>query len=112
MPTADEIYKEAEKLKDAGDYKACVAKLEEAIAADSNHVLSRLAMAVVLAKLNRHEEAIQHGEHACAADPTDWFNFTALSQTYVKALVATNNLAYKDKAEEAMARGQMLQQGG
>ena len=112
MPTADEIYKEAEKLKDAGDYETCVAKLEEAIAADQNHVLSRLAMAVVLAKLNRHEEAIQHGEHACAVDPNDWFNFTALSQTYVKALVATNNLVYKDKAEEAMARGQMLQQGG
>lgn len=109
MTDIDATYKEAEKLKDDGKLQESVDKLNEILAADSNHILSHLTLAVVLGRLNEHEKAIEHGEKACQLEPTDPFNFTAMSVTYVRALAATNNEKYKIKAEDAMAQAHVLE---
>jgi hypothetical protein len=64
---------------------------------------------VVLQKLGRHEEAIQHAQRVCELDPEDPFSFTALSVTYQRAFAGTNNMQYIRLAEDAMERSRILQ---
>ena len=109
MSTAKELYNEAEKLKDDGKYDEAVAKLKEVLEQDESHVLSHLALAVVLGKLGEHEQAVKHGQRACELDPKDPFNFTAMSVTYQRAFAGTQNHSYIQLAEDAMARAHMLQ---
>lgn len=47
MATADELYAEAEQLKEEGKLEECIAKLTEVIESDKTHVLSHLTLAVV-----------------------------------------------------------------
>ena len=58
MPTREELYDEADKLKDGGKLEEAVAKLNEALAVDPSYALAHSAMAVVLTRLVRHEEAV------------------------------------------------------
>lgn len=109
MSNVDQLYAEAEKLKDAGDYATSVAKLNELLQVDPQHVLAHMTLAVVLGKLGRHEEAVQHGQRVCELDPNDPFHFTAMSVTFQRAFAGTQNHAYIHLAEEAMARAHMLQ---
>ena len=44
MPTPDELYDEAVKLKEAGQLPEAVAKLEEGLTIDPNHVLTHSAV--------------------------------------------------------------------
>ncbi len=103
------LYDEADKLKDAGKLEEAVAKLTEALAADSNYALAHSALAVVLQKLGRHEEAIQHAQKVCELEPDDPFSFTALSVTFQRAFAGTNNMQFIRMAEDAMERSRMLQ---
>lgn len=103
------VYDEAEKLKDNGQFEEAVDKLQECLSIDPSHVLSHLALAVVLGKLNQHEKACEHGEKACELEPADAFNFTALSVTYQRAWAGTQQQAFITKAEDAMARAHALQ---
>jgi len=113
MPTAAEIYNEAEKLKDEGKEEEAIAKLNEALEQDESHVLSHLALAVLYGRVGKHEDAIKHGQRACELDPSDPFNFTAMSVTFQRASQAVDNAQdnqrYIHLAEEAMARAHMLQ---
>ena len=59
------LYDEADKLKDDGKLDEAVAKLDEALAADPNYALAHSALAVVLQKLGRHEDAIEHAQKVC-----------------------------------------------
>ena len=110
MPTASELYNEGDKLKDAGNLEEAIAKFEAALAEDPGHALSHLALAVVLGRVGRHEEAVEHGQKACEIEPNEAFNFTAMSVTYQRAFAGTQNHHYIQLAEEAMARAHMLQQ--
>jgi tetratricopeptide (TPR) repeat protein len=110
MPTAAQLYNEAEKLKDAGKLEESIAKFEEALTVDQGHVLSHLALAVMLGRVGKHEQAVKHGQQACELEPGDPFNFTALSVTYQRAFAGTQNHQYIHMAEDAMARAHMLQQ--
>ncbi len=110
MADVTALYHEAEKLKDEGKYAEAAAQLEQALQQDEGHVLSHLALAVVYGKLGRHEEAVQHAQRACELEPEDPFNFTALSVTYQRAFVGTQNPQYIQLAEDAMARAHLLQQ--
>jgi tetratricopeptide (TPR) repeat protein len=110
MPTAIQLFNEGEKLKDAGKLEEATGKFEAALAEDPGHVLSHLALAVVLGKLGKHEQAVRHGQQACELEPTDAFNFTALSVTFQRAFAGTQNHSYIQLAEEAMAKAHMLQQ--
>ena len=112
MADLNELYKEADQLKDEGQLQEAIAKLNELLAQDDSHVLSHLALAVLYGRVDRHDDAIRHGEKACELDPTDAFNFTAMSVTYQRAWAGTQDQVYIQKAEEAKARADMVQYGG
>ena len=78
---------------------------------DESFVLAHLALARVYTKTGQHEEAIKHGVRACELEPTDAFNFTALSVTYQRAWAGTQNQEFITKAEDAMARAQQINAG-
>ena len=111
MPDAAELYDEADALKEAGKLEEAVAKLGEALAADANYALAHSALAVVLQRLGKHEEAVGHAEKVCELEPHDPFSFTALSVTYQRAYAGTNNMEFIQKAEEAMEKSRLLEMG-
>jgi tetratricopeptide (TPR) repeat protein len=105
------LYDQADKLKDGGKIEESAAKLTEALAADPSYALAHSALAVVLQKLGKHTEAIDHARRACELEPNDPFSFTALSVTYQRAFAGTNNQQYIRMAEDAMEQSRMLQSG-
>jgi len=109
MSDVNTLYNESEKLKDEGKLDEAIAKLTEAIALDESHVLSHLAMAVLYGRVGKHDLAVQHGEKACELEPTEAFNFTAMSVTYQRAWAGTQNQEFITRAEDAMAKAQVLQ---
>ena len=113
MPELHDVYAEAEKLKDDGKYDQAVELLEQILSTDETFVLAHLALAVVLGKLGRHEEAIAHGQRACELEPNDPFHFTALSVTFQRASQGVDNAADNQRyimlAEQAMATAHQLQ---
>jgi Flp pilus assembly protein TadD len=102
MPESHLLYDEADKLKDAGKLEEAAAKLNELLAADPEYALAHSALAVILTRLKRHEEAIGHGVRVCELAPNDPFSFTALSVTYQRA-------GRIPEAEDAMAQARMIQ---
>lgn len=102
-------YNEVEKLIDDEKFDEAIAGLTSIVEADDSFVLGHLALARVLTKTGQHDEAIKHGEKACELEPQDPFNFTALSVTYQRAWAGTQEQQYITKAEDAMAKAQMLQ---
>ena len=109
MADLNEMYNESEKLKDEGKLPEAIAKLQEILEIDAGHVLSHLALAVIYGRVNDHESAVKHGQKACELDPTDAFNFTAMSVTYQRAWQGTQNQQYIQDAEDAMAKAHALQ---
>ena len=103
------LYDEAEKLKDAGNLEEAIGKLQEIIEQDDSFILAHLTLAVLYGRVNKHEEAVQHGEKACELEPDEAFNFTAMSVTYQRAFAGTQNQQYIQMAEDAMARAHMIQ---
>jgi tetratricopeptide (TPR) repeat protein len=103
------LYDQADKLKDEGKIEESATKLKEALAADPSYALAHSALAVVLQKLGKHDEAIDHARRACELEPNDPFSFTALSVTYQRAFAGTNNQQYIRMAEDAMEQSRMLQ---
>jgi Flp pilus assembly protein TadD len=110
MPERIKLYDEADKLKAEGKLDEAVVKLEEALAIDDSYALAHSALAVVLQRLGRHEEAIQHARRVTELEPNDPFSFTALSVTYQRAFAGTNEMGYIRLAEEAMERSRQLSQ--
>ncbi len=102
MPTREELYDEADKLKDAGNLDEAVARLNEAVAMDPMYALAHSALAVVLTRLKRHDEAIVHAQKVCELEPNEAFSFTALS-------VACQRAGRILDAENAMAHARLLQ---
>lgn len=109
MNQIHERYNEVEKLIDDEKFPEAIEGLNSIVKDDENYVLGHLALARVYTKTAQHEEAIRHGEKACELEPTDAFNFTALSVTYQRAWAGTEDQVYITKAEDAMAKAQMLQ---
>ena len=109
MASVHELYAEGERLKDDGQFEQAVEKFLEALQVDETFALAHLALAVMYGKLGDHERAVKHGERACELEPDDAFSFTAMSVTYQRAMAATQDPLYKQKAEEAMTRAHMLQ---
>jgi Flp pilus assembly protein TadD len=102
MATSAQLYDEATRLKEAGNLDEAVAKLNELLAADPAYTLAHSALAVVLGRLKRHAEAVQHAQKVCELAPDDAFSFTALSVTYQRA-------GKIPEAEDAMAKARMMQ---
>jgi Flp pilus assembly protein TadD len=105
MANADQMYDEADRLKEQGDLEGAVARLREIIAIDPGHVLTHQALAVHLQKLGQPEEAIQHARKVVELAPQDSFSYTQLSVIYQRC-------GRIPEAEDAMARAHMVQQQG
>ena len=105
-------YNEVEKLIDDEKFEDAITGLNEIVAEDESFVLAHLALARVYTKTGQHDLAIQHGEKVVELEPTDSFNFTALSVTYQRAWAGTQEQQYIQKAEDAMAKAQMIQSQG
>lgn len=110
MADETKLYDEADQLKAAGKLDEAAAKLGEALAINKNYALGHSALAVVLQKMGKHEEAIEHALKVAEIDPNDPFSFTALSVTYQRAYAGTDNMDYIRLAEEAMERSRQLSQ--
>lgn len=103
-------YNDVEKLIDAERFPEAIEGLKQIVAQDESFVLAHLALARVYTKTGQHAEAVAHGERACELEPTDPFNFTALSVTYQRAWAGTQDQQFITKAEDAMARARQVQQ--
>ena len=110
MPSLHELYDEADRLKEAGNFDAAITKLEEIIAQDDDYALAHSALAVLCGKTDRHEDAIRHAKQVCELESEDPFSFTAMSVIYQRAFAGTNQPQYIQLAEEAMAKSHMMQQ--
>ena len=102
-------YNEVEKLIDDEKFDEAISGLTEIVSEDDSFVLAHLALARVYTKTGQHDLAIQHGEKACELEPSDPFNFTAMSVTYQRAWAGTQDQQFIAKAEDAMAKAQMIQ---
>ncbi len=103
-----ELYDAADRLKEAGKLPEAVEKLNAALEMDDSYALAHSALAVILQRLDQHEEAVQHAARVCELEPDDPFSFTALSVTYQRAFAGTNNMDYIRLAEDAMERSRQL----
>ncbi len=102
MPTREQVYDEAEKLKDSGNLVEAAAKLENLAAEEPDFALAHSALAVIYGRLGRHDLAIRHGLRVCELEPNDAFSFTAMSVTFVRA-------GRIPEAEDYKARAAMVQ---
>ena len=109
MSSAVELYDEADKLKAEGKLQDAAAKLNAALEIDSTYALAHSALAVVLQKLGKHEDAVAHAQKVCELEPKDPFSFTALSVTFQRAFQGTGNHDFIRLAEEAMEKSRQLQ---
>jgi predicted Zn-dependent protease len=101
VPTNEEMYDVADKLKDQGKFEEAIAKLNEILAQDASYTLAHRALAVLYGRVKQHDDAIRHALVACQQEPNDPFSYTALSVTYVRA-------GKIQEAEDAKARAHML----
>jgi len=85
MPSRDAMYDEAIGIQQAGDLEGAVAKLRALLDQDANHALAHAALSVFYSRLERHEEAIEHGQRVCDLEPEDPFSYIALSLVCQKA---------------------------
>lgn len=104
-PASVELYREAEKLKDQGDLQGAATMLESLLATDESYALAHSALAVILGRLGRHDEAIQHAQRVCTLEPDDPFSYTALSVTYQRG-------GKIPEAEEALYQARVMQERG
>jgi Flp pilus assembly protein TadD len=105
MPTNEELYDTAERLKGESKLDEAARVLEQLVEQDAGYALAHSALAVLYGRLNRHDDAIRHGLKVCELEPDDPFSFTAMSVTFQRA-------GKIPEAEDAMARAHMLQGRG
>ncbi|HMO84913.1 MAG TPA: tetratricopeptide repeat protein [Lacipirellulaceae bacterium] len=104
------LYDDADRLKAEGKLDEAAAKLHEALALNESYALAHSALAVVLQRLGRHDEAIEHARRVTELEPLDPFSFTALSVTYQRAYAGTQQMGYIRLAEDAMEQSRLLSQ--
>ena len=85
MPTKEEMYDEAIELKESGSLEEAVAKLEKLVEEFPDYGLAHAGLSAFYSKLDRHEEAVAHGQKVCELDPDDSFSFMAMSMICQKA---------------------------
>jgi Flp pilus assembly protein TadD len=101
MATTDEMYDEAVQIKEQGNLEGAIAKLEEVLSVDANHVLAHSALAVNLQKAGRFKEAIEHAIRVTELEPGDPFSFTQLSVIFQRC-------GRIPEAESAMERARLM----
>lgn len=101
MAEMDDWYNQANQLKEQGKFDEAVAKYNEIIASDPQYSLAHSALAIVLGKMGRHEDAVRHALRVVELAPSDPFSYTALSVTCQRA-------GKIQMAEDAMARAHII----
>lgn len=101
MPTADQMYDEAIALKNAGQLEEAANRLLAIESEHPAHVLTQMALAVILQRLNRCDEAIAHATKVTELKPDDHLSFTQLS-------VICQRCGRIQEAEDALARARMM----
>ncbi len=109
MATVQELFKAGEQFKRENKVDEAIAQFEAVLQQDETHVLAHLNLAVLYGKVDRHLDAVKHGERAVELEPTDTFNYTALSTTYQRAFEGTRDRMFILKAEDAKQRAQTMQ---
>ena len=104
MPTPDELYDDAIRSKDQGDFEAAATKLLAIIGEAPTHSLSHSALAVVMQKLGKFDEAIAHAKKVVELEPNDPFSYAQLS-------VICQRCGRIADAEDALARNKMMSGG-
>lgn len=112
MPEPHELEAEAEQLRLEGKFQEAADKLNEILELDPKYVRAHLGLAVTYQKLGEFLKSIEHGVKATEIEPEDPFNFTALSVTYQRAFVGTNDPKYIQLAEEAKYQADRMSHGG
>ena len=107
-PEQLELEKAADELRGEGIYEEAIAKLDEAIAADEILARAHLGLSVLYHHTQDYAKSVYHAEKAVEIEPDDAFNYSALSVTYQRAFEGTRDQMYIQKAEEAMAKGRMM----
>ena len=102
MSDAMKLETEATKLRNEGKYEEAIAKLKEALEIDENFVLAHLGLAVLYHNIGDWPSSVAHGEKAVEIEPTEQFNYSALSVTYQRAFEGTRDQAYILKAEDGI----------
>ena len=102
MATPEELYREAEQLKEQGNLEGANAKLAEILEQHPDYALAHSALAKNLTTLKQHDQAIAHAQKVTELEPNDFFSFMALSVTYQRA-------GKIPEAEDAMAKARTLQ---
>lgn len=105
MAAVDEAYDAAIRLKDTGDLDGAAKSLEANLVEYPEHVLTHSALAVVLQKLGRYDEAIAHAKKVTELEPHDSFSYTQLS-------VICQRCGRIPEAEDALARMRLMQSSG
>ena len=81
----DKLYDEAIALQESGDLDGAIAKLDDIVRQQPDHMLAHSALSVYLGKKERFDEAVQHAQRVCELDPDDPFSFIAMSLICQKA---------------------------
>jgi Flp pilus assembly protein TadD len=85
MPTSVETYDQAIELQQSGKLEEAVGRLHELLEQDPAYALAHSALSVFYQKMDRNDEAIEHGRRACELQPHDPFSYVALSMICQKA---------------------------
>jgi Flp pilus assembly protein TadD len=85
MASSDQMYDEAVALQQSGDLEGAIHRLQELVQQDEEYALAHAALSVFYSKLERHDEAVEHGQRVCELEPLDPFSFVALSLICQKA---------------------------
>lgn len=109
MSDITQKYNEAEKLKDAGKNDEAIALLNEIVSEEPNHILTHLTLGRIYTLTGKYDLAVEHGQKACELEPTEPFNFTALSVTLQRVYAGTQDTKYIQLAEDAMAESKRLE---
>lgn len=109
MSEITQKYNQAEKLKDEGKYDEAISLFQEILSSEPEHVLTHLTLGRIYTLTGKFDLAVEHGEKACELEPGEPFNFTALSVTYQRVYAGTQDHAYIQKAEDAMAESRRLE---
>jgi Flp pilus assembly protein TadD len=107
MADVNAMYDAAIKAKESGDLAGAATQLEAIEKIDPKHVLTHSALAVVLQRLGRLDDAIAHATKVTELEPNDPFSFIQLS-------VINQRCGKIPEAESAMERARIMQgaQGG
>ena len=102
MPTKEVIYDEAIALQQEGKLDEAVGKLQELLGEHPDYALAHAALSVFFSKLEKHDEAVEHGQKVCELEPDDPFSFVAMSLICQKA-------GRLQEAEQALMQARMAQ---